>query len=301
MSMTRHVQLAACAAILVRAGPAWAAPPPPPPPPPLTTSETFADFGLLDQSETICASHGCGATAAVNGLWFLQQQYSTTFGHSLIPQVKPDDEIGDLTAVANTLAGASYMNTQKDTSISYFIFGKDKYLNEVAGQKIKIAVQTKEPWTGPPGKAPAYVERVTPTPVFLFSELKDKEAVEVLLAYDGGGGHYVTLTGIDYQPTANGGAGTLTFVDPSHPKLPSGGPSSLEISQSSQDGVISGVYKPFDTGEVHAFTITFAEGESPTPEPGAWLLLLAGFGGVGGALRLKRRGHADAATGRPTA
>jgi hypothetical protein len=298
MSIARNAMFAACTAFLAGVGPAWAdPPPPPPPPPPLTTSETFANFGQLNQSETTCSSNGCGATAAVNGFWFLQQQYPATFDHSLVPQSKPDDENADMAKVANKLAGASYMNTQVDTAIAYFIYGKDKYLSEVSKGKIKIAVQTKEPWNGPPGKAPPYVQNVTPTPVFLFSELKNKEAVEVLLSYNSGGGHYITVTGIDYQPTDAGGAGTLSFVDPSHPTLPGQVASTLKISQSAKDGVISGVYKPFGTDEMHNFTITFAEGESPTPEPETWLLLLAGFVSVGGALRADRRTRAKAARG----
>lgn len=291
MSIARNAMFAAYAAFLV-ASPAWAEPPPPPPPPPLQASETFTNFGQLDQSETTCSSNGCGATALVNGLWFLQQQYPKIFGQSLIPLTKPGDENSDMASVANKLAGAGYMNTQGDTSISYFIYGKDKYLNEVAKGKIRIAVQTQEAWSGPPGAAPSYVQNVAPTPIFLFNELKSNEAVEVLLAYKAGGGHYITLTGIDYQPTATGGSGTLSFVDPSHPTIPGQVPSQITISQSIKDGVISGVYKPFGTDESHDFNITFAAGQSPTPEPGTWLLLVAGFGLLGATLRADRRSQA---------
>jgi hypothetical protein len=289
MFTARNARFAACAVALVVASPAWAEPPPPPQPPPLQASETFTNFGQLDQSDTACNSNGCGATALVNGLWFLQQQYPKIFGTSLIPPTKPGDDRANMISVANKLAGADYMNTQDATEISYFIYSKDKYLNEVAKGKIKIAVQTKEPWSGPPGAAPSYVQNVSPTPMFLLKELKSNEAVEVLLAYKGGGGHYITLTGIDYQPTATGGSGTLSFVDPSHPTLPGQVPSRLTISQSAKDGVISGVYKPFGTDESHEFEITFAAGQSPTPEPATWALMLAGFGAVGVTLRRRAR------------
>lgn len=294
MSMARNALFAACTAALVVAGPAWADPPPPPQPPPLQASETFTNFGQLNQFDTDCKSNGCGATALVNGLWFLQQQYPKIFGTSLIPPTKPGEDLANMAAIANKLAGDDYMKTEGATEISYFIYGKDKYLNEVAKGKIKIAVQTQEPWSGPPGAAPSYVQNVAPTPMFLLKELKSNEAVEVLLAYKGGGGHYITLTGIDYQPTANGGCGTLSFVDPSHPTLPNRGPSQLTIYQSTKDGVISGVYKPFDTTESHEFNITFAAGQSPTPEPATWALMLAGFGAVGVTLRRRARAGSPA-------
>jgi hypothetical protein len=47
-------------------------------------------FGHLNQHDTICGAMGCGPTAALNSLVFLQNKYPTTYGTDLVPAVTTD-------------------------------------------------------------------------------------------------------------------------------------------------------------------------------------------------------------------
>jgi hypothetical protein len=50
-----------------------------------------------------------------------------------------------------------------------------------------------------------------------------------------------------------------------------------------------------DYPDSYAFDLLGVSSTTPVPEPATWTMMLVGFGGLGGALRARRRGHAAAA------
>ena len=72
-------------------------------------------YGNLNQN-TIPAPLGpvaCGPTAAVNSFVYLERKYPSVYNRSLVPDLNADGlyQNNELVAVAQTLAGANFMNT----------------------------------------------------------------------------------------------------------------------------------------------------------------------------------------------
>lgn len=109
---------------------------------------------------------------------------------------------------------------------------------------------------------PGFVQdKTTPTLAFLARELKHGEDVEVFLAANGGG-HYITLTGIEYDDTTN--TGKLSYVDPL------GGVRGTANILGLTDGFIELDYQLDDRNTFIAHAVS-----ESVPEPAAVVLLVA--------------------------
>jgi hypothetical protein len=240
-------------------------------------------FGHLDQAATNCPAQGCGPTAAVNSFLFLENSRPTLYNNRLIPAAAFNaPTTGEMSAVVDTLTGANYMNTNClvcGTYWDYFIYGKQKYIDGVAPGTTIYAAQSMFGWAGVSGIAqpkPAYVQDNLangPTIDFLFTELMAQEDIEILISFNAGGGHYVTVTGLTYDTTTR--TGTLRYIDPN-----GGAARSATVSQTVAGGTINIAYSN-GTANTIAGQITVAVGESPVPEPVAFILVGIGLTIIG--------------------
>jgi len=236
-------------------------------------------FGRLDQHDIEkCPNSSCGPAAAVNSFVFLQNMYPGSYGTNLVGD---PNEYLNLVNTGTTLLDPKFMNTDcadcgPGTLIQNFITGKQAYLEQQSPGKTTYKGQLAVPWPGANPKPPYVQDNGAPTIPFLTKELSDKADVELLLSLPGGG-HYVTLTGLQWDPAAL--TGSITIVDPN------GGVVSPESSFQSGDGALHINYVNKDS-PVQAGTIFAAISESATPptvvvpdlpEPDTYAMLLAGF------------------------
>jgi len=184
----------------------------------------------------------CGPTAAVNSFMYLQRQYPNYFNSSLIGDADGDgtpDTYQDMITVAQTVAGANFMNTQVNlpgqgstgTWDDMFIYGKYTYMQSVlpANRQAVYAAQLSAKWGWrndgtPPIPKPAWVQdQTTPTWNFLWNQLTSCEDVEILITWsDEGGdqGHYLTVKSFNWNDANNNGViefaegATIDYIDP---------------------------------------------------------------------------------------
>ena len=73
--------------------------------------------------------------------------------------------------------------------------------------------------------------------------------------------------------------------------IPGGGwnPGTLGLKLFEADGTLSDIITVANDGPTGGATITFNSGNFGVPEPGTWTLMLIGFGGLGVALRSRRK------------
>ena len=244
--------------------------------------ERAEDFGDLTQPEvTACPDQGCGPAAAVNSFVFLQRQ-SGLYGSRLVPAVDPGNPThAEMAAVANDLA-RNYMGSccAGGTHITSFINGKLRYLDAVAPQSTDVHAQVHEWDVSKGGAKPDFVDEHNPTPQFMLSELRHNEDIELLFAFEDGGGHYVTLTSLfwsddnDNGSIDSGEAAHITFIDPFDGK-----PASATIGQ--ENGGMTLRYLNPRTGNFDVGKIFAAVAESPSgkglAEPTTGLVVLAGL------------------------
>jgi hypothetical protein len=225
-------------------------------------------YGNLDQSDVPgiegCA---CGPTSVVNSLVYLQNVAPHIYGdNTLVPHSEEPIPTTDMADVATILAGPDYMDTGNNngTFIEDFIYGKHKYIEERAPGKTRYAAQVSLEWrdgvhnTAPPQPThqvpkPSWVQDQTAATLeFIYNQIRDGEDVEVFVAF-GGGAHYLTVTGIEYDDTTN--QGMLDFIDPS-----GGMPGDASINGLNMNGVIQLSYNG-------GSSLFHAVSESPIPEP----------------------------------
>ena len=155
----------------------------------IAASEDATKFGNLDQANTNCPNMSCGPTAAVNSFVFLQNNYPTIYTNPLVPT--PNSPIPahpsqtDMAAVANDLAGPTYMGTCScgGTLIEDFILGKQAYIESTDPGSTIYAAQMNFAWRTNQnhfGAAkPGYVQDNTiPTVNFIANEIAAGEDVE---------------------------------------------------------------------------------------------------------------------------
>lgn len=246
-------------------------------------------FGQLDQAKTGCKATGCGPTAAVNSFMFLQNSYPDVYGEKLIPPTTAGQAPteADLIKVANKV-GSDFMKSctpcgpNDGTYIEDFIVGKRDYLESVAPGKTRYQAQIDITWRFGTDKEPAdaankgaakpafVTDATKPTLDFLYRNIDHGEDVELFL-----GGHYITLTGIEYDDATN--LGKIAFIDP--------------LGGAKSQSKITGITGGFITLDYETSSSVFAAVvESPVPEPGAWVLLLSGVGVI--LFRVRRDGSA---------
>jgi len=254
-------------------------------------------YGNLNQNDIPgIGGVACGPTAAVNSFVYLQRKYPAVYGNLLVPPQGNDyvlpvgaDFYDDMIAVALTLADPLHMNTKAPggTYDDMFIFGKQKYVEEVAPGKTTYAAQLKSTWAWgaevtrfntaeeyeyPPIEKPDWVaDNLVPQWEFLWDNLVACEDVEILIC-DGDWGHFLTLKSFDWND-ADGDLvmdfdewGQIDYIDPC-----TGGPGASHIFQTQRNGQLYVAYGAYEGAE-----LVMAVKESPVPEPATLVLLVMG-------------------------
>lgn len=250
-------------------------------------------YGNLKQTDVpgigACA---CGPTAAVNSFVYLENAYPGIYDNSLVPAGSAggndyngdgvSDAYDDMAAIAKKISRLAYMNCvcPGGTYDDMFIYGKQKYMEEVAPNKTIYGAQLSSTWAWPGGRLegeyppidkPDWVEDNTiPRWQFLYDNLVDCEDVEILIV-DGDWGHYLTLTSfcwddVDEDQIIDSDEGAIIdYIDPA-----TGAWGVSGIWQTSLDGQL---YVPYG---VYTAQLVMAMKESPVPEPAAVVLLCTG-------------------------
>jgi MYXO-CTERM domain-containing protein len=241
-------------------------------------------YGDLNQNTIpVIGGVACGPTSAVNSFVYLQNSYPEVYGHSLVPDLNGTPNIyenGELVAVAEILAGSSYMNLTLDfgTWGDMFIYGKEKYIEERVPGSTVYAAQYVMGWPRPPVPAPPWFESVIPTWSFLYGALVGSADLEI--AINGWVDHFLTPTGLYWDDTDNDGFiddaedAWMDFVDPW-----TGAWDTADIWQEGPS-----ILTNYAGG--NSF-ISTAVAETPIPEPSS--ILLGGLGLLGLAAYGRRR------------
>ena len=211
-------------------------------------------FGHLDQHKTKCPTKGCGGTAVLNSIVFLQNEYASVYQGLL---TGPDES--EQITTANQIDDDMQSSEGKDTSWSNFVSGKEQYINGAA------------PGTTSYSDESVYDPKpVIPTPGYIVNQLAHDQDVEILvegLTPKGGHfGHYVTVTGMSYDASSH--TGMFSFVDPAD------GMNKTRDFYVDEDG-----YMDFLAANGLSRYISGAVSEGPTgtaPEPTATALVLSG-------------------------
>src|SRR5437867_8139244 len=98
-------------------------------------------FGKLDQKDTKCGAVGCGPTAAVNSLTYLQTAFPSAYPTPLVPA-------GQDVAVADSLADLMGCCGAGGTSIENFILGKRTYVESKDPGATKYGAEISGTWNG---------------------------------------------------------------------------------------------------------------------------------------------------------
>ncbi len=255
-------------------------------------------FGHLNQADTNCPQVNCGPTAAANSFLYLQQRYPDIYSgaNTLVPT-----RIGggfDLVGVANSLgaaymggcAGASCGATPSGTLIEDFIMGKINYFKDRAPGTTVVEAQMNFAWRSdqaatpnlknPSPKPADVIDNTKPTLDWIADQLRKGQDVELFMA-NGANQHYITLTGITFDDVTN--LGSMKIIDPWTGTEKTIGIEGLSGGYIDTDYAIDG--NGFDYVS-HAV----AESPLPVPEPGIYVLMLAGFGVVGMFARRRESG-----------
>lgn len=157
-------------------------------------------FGHLNQHKTKCPTTGCGGTAVLNSLVFLQKEFPYVYQGMLTGS----DESSWI-ATANQIEDDMHSVEGQDTPWANFVSGKEHYIDTHAPGTTTYSDESI--YDGTPE---------VPTPDYIVNQLMHYQDVEILVEgrnKDGSHfGHYVTVTGMSYDPDKN--VGTFSFVDP---------------------------------------------------------------------------------------
>jgi len=233
-------------------------------------------YGNLDQATVPIFNNAginvaCAPTAAVNSFIYLQNKYPGIYGNKLVG-------LGQAVAVATKLGDADadpvrYMNTvaNQGTFDDDFIYGKWRYLENVAPGLTVYEAQSMFGWINPPIPQPNWVQNRWPTWDFLWKELTDCEDVEILVEYEhSSGGHALTLKSFHWNDANGNGTieqleATIDFIDPC-----GGAAGQCNVWQDLVNGWL-------DTNYGGGAFVKTAVSESPVPLPAAFWPSLMGI------------------------
>ncbi len=261
-------------------------------------------YGNLSQNDPLMGAIGpdaCGPVAAVNSFVYLENAYPGVYDRMLVPDDNPPDGLHDpaeMAATALVLSGPNYMNTQSPpvgvvgTAHDDFLWGKHKYMEEVAPGRTRYEAWDNFNWVNPQRPKPDWVNIGGVDKMFLYEELVDCEDVEVLIIFDippNEWGHYVTVNEFHWVDGDGNGImtfaenATMGFIDPFD---------GLHYTTQIWD---DGGYGPYGAIETEAYGtfprghITVGVSESPAyviPEPTG--LIVFAFGALVAARRRRR-------------
>ena len=233
-------------------------------------------FGNLDQHDlSIYPTMACGPASTANALNYMQ-----AINPVLYPNLVPSGGYSGLISLGDTLAGSTYMATDNvnGTWHDSLIAGAVKYIETYSPSVTTYAAQ--DYWTWSHQTEPSWVTDTLPTWNFLYQGLVAQDAVEILLTYHAGGGHFVTPNGLSWDDSNSDGIiqssenARLFFMNPW-----TGSETSAHIWQ-------TGLNTQLETDYSSSYITTAFE--VTVPEPSAVWLLAAG---VPALLWLRRRKH----------
>ncbi len=249
-----------------------------------SVSQDVSKFGYLLQNDTRCGSTSCAPTSATNSLVFLQNSNPQTYNPTLAGTT-----YSEWKATANNLITNYMSTTGGGTSLSNYTYGLTNYFGDVAPGTTEFAGQALNSvvvWNTTQPK-PSFFEDGNPTGNFFYSSLTKGSAIGISIFYAGGGGHALTLTGINWNDINDDGFisedenATIDIIDPLDPgdietviNPTQAGAKSGKIYQDPEDGSILLDYsqRAFDgeevvTGDVEGARIAFAMAARPVPAP----------------------------------
>jgi hypothetical protein len=210
----------------------------------------------------------CGPVATANSMMMLDNKYgSSLIGDQDLDFDVDDDVVGLVAAQLAPLMGCAACNG--GTTVAGLIAGKTQYLNANAPGMYYVHSQA------------------SPGFQWFFDELTRGQDIEVLVGFYNAqgtriGGHFITLNGI--SGTVNGDTGFLDnganidFIDPS------GGVDRNRGIYEFNDHTLGTTYGV--GGNTVTTVVEYGIAESPVPEPGTIVLMLAG---VPALLLIRRR------------
>jgi len=256
-------------------------------------------YGNLDQDDIVPGGEvDCGPVAAVNSFVYLENKYPDIYDRYLVPDIEfPPDGVRDydeLINAAQVLAGAAYMNTKPPggTWADMFIYGKWKYIEERVPDETIYAAQMLGMWQFvpvpprpvdevPPIIKPDWVQdNMYPTWQFIYTELVHCEDVEILISW-ANGGHYLTLTGFDWNDIDGDGIidpeeeAVMKYINPVDGLPGESGIWNVEVGSQYE------IMTDYETGAY----VWMAVSESPIPEPATIAMVGMALVGIAGIVR----------------
>ena len=284
--------------------------------------ETSSSFGNLAQpfpfgSESNPNPYVCAQTAVVNSFVYLQNQYPSTYDTNLVPSYdgEPFTSFNSMDQVAKTLNNNSrYIPTTwsgNDAIVRYgtTAWGTYRYVWDRMGgtySKLKTYFYAEttsmtnwtQSWeTNPPNDHVSGIAE-NPTWSFLYNGLNSGDAVVFgWSSPDSTRGHYMTLTGFQFNPSA--GNAMISYLDPKDAAQYNNVPIYLN-----PDGTIGFIYNntghPWYSGNVEikmalvygpnqlsTMDLSGVPNLPPVPVPPSVLLLGSGLIGLAGYGRIK--------------
>ncbi|MEY3023800.1 MAG: hypothetical protein ACO3Y3_08125 [Phycisphaerales bacterium] len=260
-----------------------------------------ASYGYLCQYSipNDLASESCVPTSTVNAFAYLQNTYATELGGV---QLVGSGYAG-WNATAQTLQGF-FGTTQAGTSSTSAANGLDNYLSSIGAANLVTREAISA--TGDPAYPSWVTQNVVPTFGDFHGWMSSGAVVVVSIGYAQGGGHEITMVGLDWNDANGDGVvdesegATFTVIDPLDPSEAYSGsdvlgppkPTTISVWQSAAGELLRFSYQqyvgqlPFDAGNYFAASGVIGGGVSISviPAPAAWIAAL-----VAGACGSRRR------------
>jgi hypothetical protein len=226
-------------------------------------------YGNLNQHDMhVYPTMACGPASSANSLDYLQNAFPDIYGTSLVPT----PGYNGLITVGDTLAGPSYMQTDSvnGTWHDNLIVGMKNYIEgRVSGE---TSYSAEDYWSWAHQTQPNWAQTMTPQWNFIYQQLTNDANVQILLTYNAGGGHFVTVNGLNWNDADGDGVidssegAQLSFVNPW-----TGTVGTAQVWQTSLNGRIETDYSSSWISMVYAMNV-----KSVGPVTGSWSSAISG-------------------------